>query len=539
MKTTVQNPYKPFSSFIFRSPYFSIKQLTTWFVELDRSPEYLKEIVVRPDIQEAIFLASPVLYDEISKYLKDSLKPKDKEKIFFSMLKYLSRMASRCTPFGLFAGCSVGYIAKETDIRLPDPKDFLKHTRLDMNYLCALAQNFAKRVELRHRLLYFPNNSSYIVWNMLRYIEYHFQNGNRQHNIVAVEHTEYLQCLLKVAREGATVAQLTALLVNDRISYKEAIEYIDELIDNQVLVSELEPSVTGPEFLDQLINTIEKYDDLQELAAQLKSLSEMLQKVNSLLVGSSIPLYEEIKKFISELGTSFNEKHLFQSDMLKPCKRAVVDKKITDDLLEVITFMNKISLRSRQETLLDRFATSFTDRFEEQEIPLAQLLDAEMGLDLHQLGSSRDMSPLLDGIPFGVKQQENVSYAWNWVQSMIHRKVIEALIAGERIIALTEDDVKNVSAEWDDLSHTISVMCEVLSINPDGTYTIYMPSVSGTGAANLLGRFCHVDKGIHQTVMDIIHEEEDALHSDKLYAEIVHLPESRIGNIVARPVLRP
>ena len=532
------NPYQPFSSFIFRGPYFPLNFLTEWLAKLDQSPDYLKEILTRPDIREAIFLASPVLYDETSKYLDNRLKQKDQEKFFYSALKYLSRMATRCTPFGLFAGCSVGQTAENSNICLSDPKHYSRHTRLDMNYLCALAQDIANRGELRHRLLYFSNNSGYVVGDKLRYVEYHFHNGNRKHNIVAVHHSEYLQRLLVAAQDGVTVEQLASLLVDDEVSYEEAIAFIDELIDNQVLVSELEPSVTGPELLDQLITALEKFDDQQELVTSLTSLSSLLQELDNKPIGATIPLYAQIKEQIKTLGTAFDEKHLFQSDMIKPCKNVVVDKKIVDEVLEAITFLNKISLPNRQETLLDKFATSFLERYEEREVPLAQLLDTEMGLDLRKSGSSGDMSPLLDGIPFGVRQQENTSHPWSGLQSLLHRKVLDALMTKQQEVRLTDNDVENVSPNWDDLPHTVAVMCEVFSYNPKGESKIFMHSMGGSGAANLLGRFCHVDKDIHKSVMEIIKEEEHALPDDKLYAEIVHLPESRIGNILARPILR-
>ena len=533
------NPYQPFSSHIFRSPYFSLNQITDWWAELDKSPDYLKEILACPDIREAIFLASPVLYDETSKYLEDCLKPKDRDKFFDSALKYLSRMATRCTPFGLFAGCSVGQMAESTDISLPNPEHYSRHTRLDMNYLCALAQDIAKSKELRRRLLYIPNNSSYVVGDKLRYVEYRYHGGNRRHNIVAVEHSEYLQRLLAAAREGAAVTQLAALLTDDEITHEEALEFIDELIDNQVLVSELEPSVTGRELLDQLITALEEFDDRQELTASLASLSALLREIDAQPIGTTIPLYGQIKEQIKATGTAFSEKHLFQSDMLKPCKQAGIAQKITDEILEAITFLNKIAPPNRQETLLDKFATSFSERYEEREVPLAQLLDAEMGLDLRQSGSSGDLSPLLDGIPFGGRQQERTSsHSWSGFQSLLHRKTMEALAEKHQEIVLTDEDVKNISPKWDDLPHTIAAMCEVFSYHPNGQSSIFLHSMGGSGAANLLGRFCHVDEAIHKSVMDIIGEEERVLPDDKLYVEIVHLPESRIGNILARPLLR-
>ena len=540
MDTKAQDPYSPFPSFIFRIPYFSLPQFTEWLTELDRSPDYLKEILIHPDIQEAIFLASPVLYEETSKYLEDNLKPKDKEKFFYSVLKYLSRMATRCTPFGLFAGCSVGQIVESTNIRLPDSEQYSRHTRLDMNYLCALAQDITKRKEIKHRLLYFPNNSSYVVGDKLRYVEYKYHSGNRRHSIVAIDYSPYIQCLLATARNGATVEQLAAMLVDDEISHEEAVAFIDELIDNQVLVSELEPSITGPELLDQLIATLEKFDDQQELVASLSSLLALLQEIDTQPIGTTLSLYEKIKEQIKALGTTFSEKHLFQSDMLKPCPKAEIDKKITDEIWEAITFLNKISQTKRQETLLDKFATSFYERYEGREIPLAQLLDTEMGLDLRQSGSGGDVSPLLEGVPFGVRQQEqSASHAWSGFQSLLHRKVIEALMEKHGEIVFTDDDVKNVSGKWDDLPPTMAAMCEVFTGDSNGPSTIFLHSMGGSGAANLLGRFCHVNEDIYKAVKDIIQEEEQSLPDDKLYAEIVHLPESRIGNILARPVLRP
>ena len=533
-----ENPYLPFPSFIFRSPYFPSNLLTEWLGKLDDSPDYLKEIVSRPDIQEALFLASPVLHDETFKYLDNRLKPKDNEKFYYSVLKYLSRMATRCTPFGLFAGCSIGLLGERTIICLPSQERYTRHTRLDMNYLCALALDIAQKRELRHRLLYWPNNSKYVVGDKLRYVEYRYFRGNRKHDIVAVHHSPYLQRVLDIAKGGAIVEQLATLLVDDEISREEAVEYIDELIDNQVLVSELEPSVTGAELLDQLIYTLEKFDDQQELVSSLQSLFTLLQEMDGRPVGTTIPLYAQIKEQIKALGTVFDEKHLFQSDMIKPCEDAVIDKKIVDEIVEAITFLNKISPPNRQETLLDKFASSFYERYEEREIPLAQLLDTEMGLDLCSSVNSRDPSPLLDGIPFGGKRQENSSHPWSGLQSLLHRKALDTLLTKQQEIKLTDDDVKSVQAKWDDLPHTMAAMCEIFSYDPNGEAKIFLHSLGGSGAANLMGRFCHVDEQIHDAVKVIIREEEQALPDNKLYAEIVHLPESRIGNILARPVFR-
>jgi thiopeptide-type bacteriocin biosynthesis protein len=52
-----------------------------------------------------------------------------------------------------------------------------------------------------------------------------------------------------------------------------------------------------------------------------------------------------------------------------------------------------------------------------------------------------------------------------------------------------------------------------------------------------LGRFCHSDPNIDAPVRDYLRREEE-LTPDVVFAEIVHLPEGRVGNVLLRPKLR-
>src|SRR4029434_10601232 len=59
----------------------------------------------------------------------------------------------------------------------------------------------------------------------------------------------------------------------------------------------------------------------------------------------------------------------------------------------------------------------------------------------------------------------------------------------------------------------------------------------GPSGARILGRFCGADPELRRHVERHLRVEE-AFDPDAVYAEIVHLPEGRIGNVLCRPVLR-
>ena len=208
---------------------------------------------------EATLIASPELSKEVSKLRQSPGMPqKDRDRINNSLYRYYQRACTRPTPFGLFAGCSVGFIGESTDIRLTEQRQYNRTTRLDMNYICALTQLIERDKNIREQLLYYPNTGIYPVGDRLRYVEYHYRKTRRIHRIEQVINTAYIQAVLDAAKNGARFSALAAMLTDDETTMEEAASFIHELVDVQLLVSELEPAVTNIRPLIALINKLEK-----------------------------------------------------------------------------------------------------------------------------------------------------------------------------------------------------------------------------------------------------------------------------------------
>src|SRR5262249_48370285 len=132
--------------------------------------ERLRQIVARPEVSEALFVASPSLDDSLELWLREPESERG-QKVERTLGRYFTRMVARATPFGLLAGCSVGKVDAQTRLIVDQRSSYQRHTRLDMDYLSLLTQSVVERPPLRASLLFRPNTSLYQAAGRLRYVE--------------------------------------------------------------------------------------------------------------------------------------------------------------------------------------------------------------------------------------------------------------------------------------------------------------------------------------------------------------------------------
>ena len=296
--------FQPFEKFVYRLPAFSVDRLMEIF---DMEGEFL-ELLAGERIRETVYVGSPDLYKEFQKLINGEIKEEDKKrKIETSLVKYLSRMSTRCTPFGLFATCSVGKIDETTQFDITD--EIGRCTRLDMYYLCALAQFLGCLPDIRREVRYYSNNTLYKVGKCMRYIEYKYLNKRRMHTISSVERSKCLDVILKKAATGIMIKEIESYLKVQEIEEPEAQLFIESLIQSQLLVSELDVSITGEAYLNKIITILSKMnlaDSTRQLLGSLCNINDLLKKID---MGKSYSLtdYHRIVDIVSEL---LNEKRV-------------------------------------------------------------------------------------------------------------------------------------------------------------------------------------------------------------------------------------
>src|SRR5262249_42838039 len=121
-------------------------------------------------------------------------------------------------------------------------------------------------------------------------------------------------------------------------------------------------------------------------------------------------------------------------------------------------------------------------------------------------------------------------------------RVTDLLQRGEPEWSLTDEDLEKLAVDDppplpDAFAALARIEAESAEAVDRGEFRLLFAGASGPSGARLLGRFCHSDPELADAVAAHLRAEE-ALRPDALFAEIVHLPEGRVGNILARPTQR-
>ena len=505
---------KPFSNFVIRTPLYPIDTILQ-----NINVEELRVLCKKPIIQEAIYLASRDLYLELLKFCES--KEFVEEKVILSLLKYVTRLSSRCTPFGLFSGCAIGEIGSTTTLNRIGI-EIKRKTSIDNLLLGELIMEY--EVKNRNDIFYFPNNSIYGINKEFRYTEFRYINKTKQHFLSAIEYEDIIHEILIFCKSGKRINEVIEFVYwkIKGVTEEEIREYVLELIANQILISDLAPMIVGKK--DTLEYLIDKVVD-EEFSDLLKGLRNTLSKIDLCLnENKQLSYYRDLEKRLVEYRKIDKDvSNVFQSDLLIKFDEIVIGYQgYHKNLSNALRILNKLS-KSGTSPRMSSFRERFYGKYETKMIPLALALDTEIGV---KYGEEKDYesSGFVDDIKGFIEFQ---STSENELKlSKADRFLIHKIFAdNSNVIEIELEEISDFDEDWSGVSDTFSVMCNIYDD------VVNLRSVGGTSASCLLGRFGHLDKGIESLNDDIFSKEEE---EDIIIAEIVHLPEDRTGNILYR-----
>lgn len=494
--------------------------------------------------QEALYLASPSFKSEVDKLLESGNLSSDKAKYKLHKLhKYWIRAHSRTTPFGLFASCStLKWMPESTNIVLERTDNLMRQTRLDMGFLCQMVSKLSSSLKIRERLVWYPNTSIYYIKDELRYVEYKYFGTKRVYQRSSAELDVYLKEVLSISKGGVSFRKLIVSLntLDSEITAEEATGYVSQLIDEQILVSHLEPGSTGGDPLQHIINFLEKNlkglsDDLIT-HANLKNLSEMIKKLDQGM--NSLDYYESILSYIDSFNIPYSPGKLFHVAVKKNnLGQAKLSSSIQEKVAKAAELLIKVNYK--KSTDIPEFIRSFRQQYESQEIPLLEVLDAEIGIGYPVSNKPSIFNPFTEGIllnpaPKG-SSSDNFSYdEWDL---LLHSILVGAQHNRDQEIDLVKLlNKQKVLTRNVNPPESLSIRFSI-ALDDNGKEIIFIRPSGFASAMNLIGRFGESDSEIKKLLLDIAEFEQKSVEP-AILAEIVHTSQERDGNITLRPSSR-
>lgn len=526
-------PLRGVPSVLLRIPLNSVNQPLALFAAdaQQTSANWLREFYQQPVHQQALYLASPALFEEVIQWLRTDKSdlPSD---VALSIAKYALRSATRATPFGLFAGLSLTKVDERTDFVFSADK-LRPFTRLDSSALVQLYEYLLTIPAWRHRLRFVVTNSMYRQKGQYRYSE--FVENERERLVVmsSLDADDYLDQLVDFTQVYHSFDELVQFIAGiAQVNRDEAEEYIDTLIQDKFLLSELEPTVTGIPYINRLKSWFESVELTDEVQQWLQRQPVVIQELTDVQALQEVDNWLNQHEIVSANNQSFWQTNLWFNNQSATVARPVVNE-IGTQISEVFPVLERTA-----PGWIDNFARRFKSRYQDRSLPLLQVLDNESGLGLRAAGDYLNSpAPRAEQLLSQLTPPPALAQPVSAVDSLRRDLLERTRRSNATESELRADDLPRSQAVpagyWSVLGTLLGANSEAID---NGQYDFMLRMINANSTA-LAGRFCQ-DSDELASLVRTIHEEEAHQFTDCVLAEVVHLAGVRSGNVNIRPTLR-
>ncbi|MFB9903861.1 lantibiotic dehydratase [Allokutzneria oryzae] len=530
--------YRAAGFFMLRTPTLPVDEfLSITSGSREDSRRRLRDLAGTPRVRQALHVASPSLTAGLAHLDAESKKS---ERAYSSLLRYVTRMSTRPTPYGLFSGIGVGNFGSTTSLRLAADPVGRTRTRADVGWLL----NLVKHVESGDldQLRVVVNPMLYRVGDraVLPFADVHGQADNR---LVGFRLTVPAEIALRSAGiPGTTVAEIVQRIVGEvpGATPEKALGLVTQLRDLHVLVSDLRPamSVALPE--QDLLKRLDGLDSTVDIQEGLRTTRVLATAVDDHDGTAPVSVVDELSQHQRAM-TPGHTKETFQLDTALALTASELNELVGADAADAAEVLLRINGAPQRPEHIVEYHNAFLERYGvESEIPLLDLLSPERGLDAP---STYTMPPR--AFPLPAVPQEHSSRQRDAVMTGL---LAGALHRGQHEIELTDDLVERLTA-WRPGSSgprvrpSLDLYAQVAARSREaldaGDYRLVVAPGSMTDGGRTFGRFFDlVDEPALADLQDFARAEE-SLCPDVVFAELSFVsPHGRGGNVTAHPPIR-
>ena len=297
------------------------------------------------------------------------------------LLRYLIRMSTRPTPYGLFAGVALGEWGPATDLALADCPPRTR-TRPDMGWLLRLVLQLEAQPELRKGLRFVANPLAVVHAGRVFLSEQAPAGAPGAAPPVSLRATGVVCRALAAARKPIAYPDLVAeLLATTPGATPEKVEgLIDSLWQQTVLLTDLRPPLTTRSPARYVVQRLAAIPAAQEALTQLETLLEALESWDARLPEEGAA-YRKLEALAHSANGPASSETPLQTDMALALDGRHISRGVGEEVARAAELLLRLSPWPRGLPHLEAYRQAFVSRYgHEREVPLLELLDPNFGL---------------------------------------------------------------------------------------------------------------------------------------------------------------
>jgi thiopeptide-type bacteriocin biosynthesis protein len=485
-----------------------------------------------PCIRAALAVGGGNLYDALS-----HADPADRgdPDAAAKLLRYLIRMSTRPTPYGLFAGVALARWGPETDLSLAPTRPRTR-TRPDMAWLLRLVMEAESRPEVRRRLCYVANPRAFVRAGRVFLPEAApMADAKGPAPTVSVRASNVVRRALALARTAAPRERLVEELATVPGATIEKVEkLIEELWRQTLLLTDLRPPLTEPSPASYVARRLSDNPAAADLLERLQGALSRMAEWDALPIEKAAPAYCKLTARQDANETAASEPSS-QVDMALTLDGSRITRAVAEEAVRAAELLLRLTPLPVGLPHLDAYRRAFETRYgTERELPLLELLDPNFGLG--------PPTPFHGAAPVGDPRKTALR------QQTLYDLGITALRDQELVVELDEERLARLES-WSPSSQTapesldlsLFVVARSATDVDDGRFQVVVgPNLGAIAAGRNLGRFADLLGEEATTALQEVGKAESSQHPDCLWTELGYLPHRfRSANVAIRPHPRP
>ncbi|MBU7320729.1 lantibiotic dehydratase [Paenibacillus sp. SM 69] len=495
-----------------------------------------------PIIREAIAVSSLPLLQALPN-LTNQEHPRKQDQAVKGFLRYLLRMTSRPTPFGLFSGVTYGNFGERYAFELQPVTAHTKRARPDMEWLLKVLSDLESRFDVVMQLKVSLNCLAYPVGSRL-YLPYLTKYGVKQKSngatmeSTSVRLTPAVKQVMELTRQPLPFGEL-ALKLHSQFSdtsLEQINQFLWQLVQQEIIITDLRPPLMTASPFDYVLRRLADITGVEDERAKLETAAALIASYNRTEIGQGEPLYHELVEHMKSVAEAAN---LLQVDLALSMEALTLPKAVAQEIERVGETLWRISGERLGLSHLESYRADFMEKYGAyREVPLLELLDADIGLG----------APAGYEYPRSKRKEDNTpSFAQQKKKMLLTQWVMTCLQQGRQELELTDDMVMQlepVPMEEKYAPRSLELYFGLAARSgqavEEGDFLLIAGGTTGTyGAGKSVGRFVDLFDSSFVDKLKQIDRLEQKLHPDAILAELVYFPgDGRAANVALSTNIR-